>query len=78
MISTKVLDWAGIELASVARHITNCATRPGSSELVVFDYGLSDTQDALRCLRNGIYNLWLTFSPCDKNSGERFRPEYEQ
>ena len=43
------------------------------SELVVFDYGLSDTQDRLRCLRNGIYILWLTSSPCDKNLGERFR-----
>ena len=37
-ISTKVWDWAGIELAtpgsavrlaSVARHVTDCATRPG-------------------------------------------------
>ena len=43
------------------------------SELVVFDYGLSATQDGLRCLRNGIYILLLTPSPCDKNSGERFR-----
>ena len=43
------------------------------SELVVFDYGLSDTQDGLRCLRNGIYILWLTSSPCDNNSGEQFR-----
>ena len=43
------------------------------SGLVVFDYGLSDTQDGLRCLRNGIYILWLTSSPCDMNSGERFR-----
>ena len=40
------------------------------SELVVFDYGLSDTQDGLRCLRIGIYISWLTSSPCDKNSGE--------
>ena len=30
------------------------------SELVVFDYGLSDTQDGLGCWRNGIYILWLT------------------
>ena len=43
------------------------------SELVVFDYGSSDTQYDLRCLRNGIYNLWLTSLPCYKNSGERFR-----
>ena len=43
------------------------------NELVVFDYGLSDTQDGLRCLRNEIYILWLTSSPCDKNLGERFR-----
>ena len=27
------------------------------SELVVFDYGPYDTQDDLRCLRNGIYIL---------------------
>ena len=40
------------------------------SELVVFDYGLSDTQDELRCLRNWIYILWLSSSPCDKYSGE--------
>ena len=43
------------------------------SKLVVFDYGLSDTLDGLSCLRNGIYILWLTSSPCDKNSGNRFR-----
>ena len=43
------------------------------SELIGFDYGLSDTQDGLRFLRNGIYILWLISSPCDKNSGERFR-----
>ena len=43
------------------------------SELVVFDFGLSDTQDGLWCLRIGIYILWLTSSPCDNNSGERFR-----
>ena len=30
-------------------------------------------QDGLRCLRNGVYILWLTSSPCDKNSCERFR-----
>ena len=42
-------------------------------ELVVTDYGLSDTQDGLRCSRNGIYILWLIFSPYEKNSGERFR-----
>ena len=41
---------------------------------MVFDYGLSDTQDGLRRLRNGIYILWLTFSLCDKNSGERLVP----
>ena len=38
-ISTKVWDWAGMELvtpgsavrlASVARHVTDCATRPGN------------------------------------------------
>ena len=34
------------------------------SELVVFDYGLSDIQDGLRCLRNGIYILWLISSSC--------------
>ena len=43
------------------------------SGLVIFDYGPCDTQDDLRCLRNRIYILWLTFSPCDKNSGERSR-----
>ena len=43
------------------------------SELVVFNYGPCDTQDNIRCLRNGIYILWLTSSPCDKNSGEQFR-----
>ena len=32
-----------------------------------------DTQDDLRCLRNGIYILQLTSSPCEKNSGERSR-----
>ena len=40
-IFTKVWDWAGIELAttgsavrraSVARHVTDCATRPGNKE----------------------------------------------
>ena len=35
------------------------------SELVFFDYGLSDNQDGLRCLRNGIYTLWITSSPCE-------------
>ena len=35
-------------------------------ELVVFDYGLSDTQDGLRCLVNGIYILRLKPPPCDK------------
>ena len=43
------------------------------SDLLFFDYGLSDIQDGLRCLRNWIYILWLTSSPCDKNPGERFR-----
>ena len=43
------------------------------SEFVVFSYDLSNTQDEIRCWRNGIYILWLTISPCDKNSGERPR-----
>ena len=34
------------------------------SEFIVFDYGLSDTQDGIRCLRNRIYILWLTSSLC--------------
>ena len=33
------------------------------SELIGFDYDLSDTQDGLRCWRNGIYILWLTSFP---------------
>ena len=43
------------------------------SELLVFDHDLSDTQDRLRCWRNGIYILWFISSHCEKNSGERFR-----
>ena len=44
------------------------------SELVVLsDYGPCGTQDDFRGLRNGIYILLLTSSPCDKNSGERSR-----
>ena len=42
------------------------------SELVAFDYGLSDSRDRLRCLRNGIYMLWLTSSPDDNYLGERY------
>ena len=38
---------------------------------MVFDYGLSDTQDGLRCLRNGIYIFLLKSLPSDKNSGEQ-------
>ena len=30
-----------------------------TSELIAFGYELSDTQDGLRCWRNGIYILWL-------------------
>ena len=41
------------------------------SILIGFFYGLSDTQDGLRCWRNRIYILWLTPSPCDKDSGKR-------
>ena len=41
------------------------------SELVVFDYGPSDTQNRLMCLRNGIYIFMITYSPCDKYLGER-------
>ena len=41
------------------------------SILIGFGYDLSDTQDGLRCWRNEIYILWLTSSPCDKDSGER-------
>ena len=29
-------------------------------ELIVLGYDLSDTQEELRCWRNGIYILWLT------------------
>ena len=29
------------------------------SELVVFDYGLSETQDGLRCLRNGSHLYFM-------------------
>ena len=42
-------------------------------EFIVVCYDLSDTQDGLRCERNVICILWLTSSPCDKNSGERSR-----
>ena len=34
---------------------------------------MSDTQDELMCLRNGIYIFRLTSSLCDKISGERSR-----
>ena len=35
------------------------------SDLIVFDYGLSDTQDVFKYWRNGVnYILWLTSSPC--------------
>ena len=41
------------------------------SKLIVFDYGVNETQDVLRCWRNGVnYILWLTSSPFDRNSGE--------
>ena len=43
------------------------------SELIVFGYDLSDTQDGLRCWRNGIYILCLTSTLCDKYSRERSR-----
>ena len=63
-------------LSKIVRH-WNCANKYiliELNELVVFVYGLRDTQDKLWCLRNEIYILlWLTSSPCDKNSGERFR-----
>ena len=50
---------------------SNCADKHiliELSELILFD-----TQDELRCWRNEIYILWLTSSPCDNNSGERYR-----
>ena len=46
-ISTKVWDWARIELptpgsavrlASVARHITDCATQPGAISQYIFTF----------------------------------------
>ena len=43
------------------------------SKLIVFGYDLDDTQDGVRCWRIGIYILWLTSSPFDKNSSERSR-----
>ena len=42
-------------------------------DLIDFGYGLSDTQDGLRCWRTGIYLLWITSSPHDNVSGERSR-----
>ena len=52
------------------------------STLIGFSYDLSQTvqsmkyylvdfyQDGIRCWINGIYILWYTSSPCDKDSGE--------
>ena len=66
-ISTKVWDWAWIELAtpgiavrhaSVARHVTDCATRPvGGGGVEGVGWGYDETVDIFR----GLSQNWTIF-----------------
>ena len=69
-ISTKVWDRTGIKLAtpesavrhaSVARHVTNCATQPGRKEMVVEEiyYGCFSTWPSLMCEWNDFCSFWV-------------------
>ena len=72
-ISTKVWYWAGIELAtpgsavrhaSVARHITDCATRPGVSNNMICATSKASDQPAhmhslIRDFASGLNILWV-------------------